>query len=91
MFIAQRFMEVLIIGVFAFFWTHMLLWIFRSGATAGRARAMPEAARTKPEQVYFRRFSLGWRLAHVVLAVAVMVLVLTGTAVLFSGQGGRSG
>jgi cytochrome b subunit of formate dehydrogenase len=40
----------------------------------------------KPEQVYFRRFSLGWRIAHVVLAVAVMALVLTGTAVLFSGQ-----
>jgi cytochrome b subunit of formate dehydrogenase len=85
MFIAQRFMEVLIIGVFAFFWTHMLLWIFRSGATAGRGRARGSTG-AKPDEVYFRRFSLGWRLAHVVLAVAVMVLVLTGTAVLFSGQ-----
>jgi cytochrome b subunit of formate dehydrogenase len=85
MWITRRFMEVLIIGVFAFFWTHMLLWIFREWRDRRQGkgyRADPEA----PEQVYFRRFSLGWRVAHVVLAVAVMALVLTGTAVLFSGQ-----
>ena len=29
MWIAKRFMDVLILGVFLFFWTHMLLWIYR--------------------------------------------------------------
>jgi predicted CXXCH cytochrome family protein len=85
MFIAQRFMEVLIIGVFAFFWTHMLLWIFAEWRDRRQGKS-PRQHRGEADEPYFRRFSLGWRLAHVVLAVAVMVLVLTGTAVLFSGQ-----
>ena len=83
--IARRFMDVLIVGVFAFFWTHMLLWIFREWRDRRQGKGY-RADPAKPATVYFRRFSLGWRLAHVVLAVAVMVLVLTGTAVLFSGQ-----
>ena len=85
MFIAKRFMELLIIGVFLFFWTHMLLWIFREWRDRKQGKGYaPDAA--KPAQVYFRRFSVGWRIAHLVLAVAVMALVLTGTAVLFSGE-----
>jgi cytochrome b subunit of formate dehydrogenase len=86
MWIAKRFMEVLIIGVFAFFWTHMLLWIYREWRDKKQGKG-PQHDPDTPEQVYFRRFSLGWRITHVVLAVAVMALVLTGTAVLFSGQG----
>lgn len=85
MWIARRFMDLLIIGVFAFFWTHMLLWIFREWRDRRQGKGY-RADPAKPATIYFRRFSLGWRLAHVVLAVAVMVLVLTGTAVLFSGQ-----
>lgn len=86
MWIAARFMEALIIGVFVFFWTHMLLWIYREW----RERQQGKGYRPDPDnppQVYFRRFSLGWRIAHGVLAIAVMVLVLTGTAVLFADQG----
>jgi cytochrome b subunit of formate dehydrogenase len=86
MWIAKRFMELLIIGVFAFFWTHMLLWIYREWRDRKQGKG-PQHDPSKPEQVYFRRFSLGWRITHVVLAVAVMTLVLTGTTVLFSGQG----
>jgi cytochrome b subunit of formate dehydrogenase len=85
MWIAARFMEFLIIAVFLFFWTHMLLWIYREW----RERRQGIGYRpdpSKPPEVYFRRFSAGWRLAHGVLAVAVMVLVLTGTAVLFAEQ-----
>ncbi|CRI66138.1 Nonaheme cytochrome c, cytochrome b-containing [Thiocapsa sp. KS1] len=85
MWIAARFMEVLIIGVFLFFWTHMLLWIYREW----RERKEGKGYRLDPDnppQVYFRRFSGGWRLAHGVLAIAVMTLVLTGTAVLFAEQ-----
>ena len=86
MWIAKRFMELLIIGVFAFFWTHMLLWIYREWRDRKQGKG-PQHDPSKPEEVYFRRFSPGWRITHVVLAVAVMTLVLTGTTVLFSGQG----
>jgi cytochrome b subunit of formate dehydrogenase len=86
MWIAKRFMEILIIGVFLFFWTHMLLWIFREWRDRKQGKGyVPDP--DKPEQVYFRRFSLGWRIAHGLLAIAVMALVLTGTAVLFSAEG----
>jgi cytochrome b subunit of formate dehydrogenase len=85
MWIAARFMEFLIVAVFLFFWTHMLFWIYREW----RDRREGKGYRVDPEhppQIYFRRFGVGWRLAHGVLAIAVMVLVLTGTAVLFGAQ-----
>jgi cytochrome b subunit of formate dehydrogenase len=86
MWVAARFMDVLIIGVFLFFWTHMLLWIYREWRDKQEGKGYrPDPA--NPPQVYFRRFSLGWRIAHGLLAVAVMTLVLTGTAVLFGEQG----
>ena len=85
MWIAKRLMDVLILGVFLFFWTHMLLWIYREwrdGKEGKGYRHNPDVS----EQVYFRRFTAGWRLIHGILAIAVMTLVLTGTSVLFSGQ-----
>lgn len=86
MWIAARFMELLIAGVFLFFWTHMLLWVYREWRDKREGKGYrPDPA--NPPQVYFRRFRLGWRIAHGVLAVAVMTLVLTGTAVLFAEQG----
>ncbi len=86
MWIAARFMEVVIVGVFLFFWTHMLLWIYREWQDRKTGKGyVPDPA--NPPQVYFRRFSTGWRLVHGLLAIAVMTLVLTGTAVLFSEQG----
>ena len=85
MWIAARFMDALIIGVFLFFWTHMLLWIYREWRERKEGKGYrPDPA--NPPQVYFRRFGTGWRLAHGILAIAVMTLVLTGTAVLFGEQ-----
>lgn len=83
--IAQRFMDVLIVGVFAFFWTHMLLWIYREWRDR-KQREGPAAKSDATDQVYFRRFSLGWRILHLVLAIAIMTLVATGMAILFSDQ-----
>ncbi len=76
------FMRLLTIGVFMFFWTHLAFWFFREWKDGKGFQQDPNAT----EQVHFRRFSIGWRIAHMVLALAVMTLVLTGTAVLFSGQ-----
>jgi len=86
MWIAARFMSALIIGVFLFFWTHMLLWSYREWRERKAGIGYrPDPAH--PPQVYFRRVSLGWRLVHGGLALSVMALVLTGTAVLFGEQG----
>ncbi|MEJ2576143.1 MAG: cytochrome C [Gammaproteobacteria bacterium] len=86
MWIAQRLMQVLIIGVFVFFWVHMLLWMFRESRDLkeGKIRR-PDPADS--EEVYIRRFSLGWRITHLVFATSIMALVVTGMAVLFAEQG----
>lgn len=81
--ITAKFMQALIIGVFLFFWTHVILWLHREykDRQAGLGY-MPDPA--KPEVVYFRRFTATWRLVHLLFAVSTMTLVLTGTTLLFS-------
>jgi cytochrome b subunit of formate dehydrogenase len=87
MWFSQKFMIALLTGVFAFFWTHSALWFYREykDRKAGENRLhvktdlMPEL-----QGKYVRRWPLLWRIAHLLLAVAVMALVLTGTAVLYA-------
>jgi cytochrome b subunit of formate dehydrogenase len=87
MWIAAKFMLALVFGVFAFFWTHTLLWFYREyrDRKEGRHRAyvlvdrLPESGKE-----YIRRFSWPWRIVHLLLALAVMTLVLTGTTVLYA-------
>ena len=87
MWLASKFMIGLLAGVFAFFWTHSALWFYREykDRNDGKHRAHVQTE-TLPhsEEKYVKRWSPMWRLAHLLLAVAVMVLVLTGTAVLYA-------
>lgn len=80
--ITARFMKALIIGVFLFFWTHVIFWFFREM----RDRQQGKGYHPPPEgeQVYFRRFSTSWRIIHLLFAVSTMTLVLTGTSLLFA-------
>jgi cytochrome b subunit of formate dehydrogenase len=77
----------LLFGVFLLFWTHSALWFRRewldrkTGAAQLRVDANGDLAAREP---HVRRFSWQWRLTHLVLAVAVMTLVLTGTTVLYA-------
>ncbi|ABK43076.1 cytochrome c family protein [Magnetococcus marinus MC-1] len=86
----------LVFGVFAFFWTHSLLWYLREYKEVGSYRYTAE---NHPHHghghdliqsddpyagKYIRRFTKGWVIAHGVLAVGVMILSLTGLAVLYS-------
>lgn len=82
MWYAAHFMHLLMAGVFLFFWTHMLLWIYREWRERGQGKGYRRDL-SNPPQVYFRRFSAGWRVVHGVLAISVMAMVLTGTSVLF--------
>ncbi len=85
MWYAARGMELLIFGVFAFFWTHLVFWFYREWKDRKEGKGFKHDT-SVANQVYFRRFSIGWRIAHVVLAISIMFLVLTGTAVLFGNQ-----
>ena len=80
--VAWQIMLQLLVGTFAFFWLHTLLWFYREfkerKAHAGekhiRLASVPEQYRGK----HVRRFSPIWRLAHIIFALSLMVLTLTG-------------
>ena len=81
-FTASKFMLLLLIGVFGFFWTHSALWYFREWRDhqQGHARAhvtiwnLPENEKV----VFFRRWPALWRTAHLCFALATITLVFTG-------------
>jgi cytochrome b subunit of formate dehydrogenase len=87
MYIASKFMIALLIGVFAFFWAHSGLWYYREwkdrkeGKTA---KHIDTKEMVLDEKKHFRRFPLGWRIAHLIFALVTMTLVLTGTAALYA-------
>jgi len=87
--IASRLMGALLLGVFTFFWLHSGLWYYREWQDRKLGKSAPhvmtEALGVEPDK-HFRRFPLGWRIAHLVFALATMTLVLTGTTVLFAGS-----
>jgi cytochrome b subunit of formate dehydrogenase len=87
MWIASKFMISLLAGVFIFFWTHAALWFYREYKDRKEGKnklyvqidGLPDG-----DARYVRRFSAIWRLAHLVGALSIMLLVLTGTAVLYA-------
>lgn len=88
MWIATKFMVALLIGVFAFFWVHCLLWYWREWQERKSGKHVPHVKTeglVEQPQKYFMRFQWGWRLGHLILALVTMTLVLTGTSALFSG------
>lgn len=80
---ANMFMQALIIGVMAFFWGHVLLWLYRELMDRRKGIGYVENL-DQPETIYFRRFSATWRWIHTLFAVATMVLALTGSSLLFA-------
>jgi cytochrome b subunit of formate dehydrogenase len=88
MWFAQTFMIGLLLGTFAFFWLHSALWFYREWKDRKEGKNRPHvniAALGLPEgKTHFRRFSRWWRLAHLVGALSIMTLTLTGVAVLFA-------
>ena len=77
-----KFMEWLIIGVFAFFWTHVVLWGFREFRDRQQGKGyIPPATE---ETVFFRRFTVTWRILHLLFALSTMILALSGSTLLFA-------
>ena len=77
----------LLAGTFAFFWLHSALWFYREykDRKQGKNRPhikiedLPVGSRT-----HFKRFPKWWRVAHLIGAVSIMTLVLTGVGVLYA-------
>ena len=94
MWIASKFMIGLLLGTFSFFWLHSALWFYREyqDRKHGRDRPhvrlddLPEGLQLPEGKTHFRRFTAWWRLAHLVGALSIMLLALTGLTVLFSGS-----
>ncbi|MRW86686.1 cytochrome C [Pseudoduganella sp. FT26W] len=88
MWIVTNFMVALLIGVFLFFWSHSGLWLFREWKESAKHKVEThirlEGLAEPLQHKHFRRFPVGWRIAHLCFALVTMTLVLTGTAVLFS-------
>ncbi|HEX8988013.1 MAG TPA: cytochrome C [Rhodocyclaceae bacterium] len=80
---AKRFMGALILGVMIFFWVHVVLWLYRESMDRIQGKGFKEDL-DHPEVVYFRRFTPIWRWIHALFAISTMVLILTGTSLLFS-------
>ena len=95
MWITAKFMMVLIIGVFLFFWTHCALWFYREYRERQEGRQRPHVvmAGLPPalQRRHYRRFGPWWRLAHLLFALALMVLSLTGMAIFYSDTAWAAG
>jgi cytochrome b subunit of formate dehydrogenase len=80
-------MIALLVGVFAFFWLHSGLWWYREYADRKAGKNVPHVMTDKlaPEFAtkHVKRFSPMWRIAHLLFALSVMLLVLTGMAAFF--------
>ena len=90
MWIAAKFMSGLLLGTFAFFWLHSALWYYREYKDRKQGKDRPHIQTDQlpaGSKVYFRRFTAWWRLAHLVGALSIMTLALTGITVLFPESG----
>ena len=92
MFLAAKGMLGLLVGVFAVFWTHSLLWLRRERIEQKRGihHKLPKDVEEAPmpntgKRVNVQRFPAIWRLAHISFALSIMVLGFTGMTALFAG------
>jgi predicted CXXCH cytochrome family protein len=75
-------MTSLLIGTFAFFWFHTLLWLPRSL----RERRRLKQLRAHAQPVYVQRFETFPRALHIIVIVSFLGLALTGMTLKFAGQ-----
>jgi cytochrome b subunit of formate dehydrogenase len=62
---------------------HVVLWLYRESMDRIQGKGFKEDL-DHPEVVYFRRFTPVWRWIHALFSISTMVLILTGTSLLFS-------
>jgi len=83
--VANKIMIQLLLGTFGFFWLHTLLWFYREYKERKLRKSQPHVKLEGLPDVpahfqgkHFRRFSRTWRIAHLLFALSLMTLTLTG-------------
>ncbi|MFA6970554.1 MAG: cytochrome c3 family protein [Gallionella sp.] len=95
MWIASKFMLILLAGVFAFFWIHSALWYYREHKDGcpvffnkqGNTKShivINELLKGQAKGKQIRRFSRLARAAHLIFALVTMTLILTGMLVFYA-------
>jgi cytochrome b subunit of formate dehydrogenase len=89
--IASQMMVQLLVGTFAFFWLHTILWFFREYKERRQRKGQPHVKVPGLAELpanlhgkHFQRFSRTWRVAHLTFAISLMVLTLTGIPLFYS-------
>jgi len=79
---AFQLMTGLLLGTFAFFWLHTALWFYREykerKARGGDEHIRVDEVPAPLRQKHVQRFTPVWRIAHLVFALSLMTLTLTG-------------
>lgn len=83
--VANKIMIQLLLGTFGFFWLHTLLWFYREYKERKQRKSQPHVKLEGLPEVpahfqgkHFKRFSRTWRIAHLLFALSLMTLTLTG-------------
>ena len=86
--LASKLMLQLLVGTFAFFWTHTALWFYREykDRQQRKPRTQVLTGELALEGKHYRRFSLVWRVAHLLFALSLMILTLTGMTVFYANS-----
>ncbi len=87
--LTTKFMVGLLAGTFAFFWIHLLLWLYRESRERAQGKTHPRvnvAELGLPAGKHVRRFGPWWRLGHLLFAVSLMILTLTGMTLMYAGS-----
>lgn len=85
--ISSRGMMLLLWGVMLFFGFHSGLWYYREWQERKKMHSAPpvdSACFGKKSTQHIRRFPLIWRVAHLLFALLVMLLLLTGMTFLYA-------
>ena len=87
--IASKFLLLLIAGTLVFFWTHTALWLFRElkERQQHKTRTYVKTAELREGGLkgkHYQRFPVIWRVTHLIFALSVMILALTGMSVLYA-------
>ncbi len=87
--LASKLMLQLLVGTFAFFWTHTALWFYREYKDRQQNKPRTQVLTGELElggAKHYRRFSLMWRIAHLLFALSLMILTLTGMSVFYANS-----
>ena len=79
--IASKFVNIAVGGVLWFFWFHSALWFYREFRDRQQRKLRPHVradALPRGQGPYYQRWSAVWRWVHLIFAVSIIVLVMTG-------------